>query len=92
MIRSFSANTDGLIILGVGIANAYVAFSGSLIAQYNQFSDVNMGVGMIVVGLASIIIGEAIFGKKTIAWTTMAVILGQLFIVFLSRLPSAKEF
>jgi len=78
MIRSFSANTDGLIILGLGISNAFVAFSGAFIAQYNQFSDVGMGIGMIVVGLASIIIGEAIFGKKTIARTTLAVVLGAI--------------
>lgn len=78
MIRSFSANTDGLIILGLGISNAFVAFSGALIAQYNQFSDVGMGIGMIVVGLASIIIGEAIFGKKTIARTTLAVVFGAI--------------
>lgn len=78
MIRSFSANTDGLIILGLGISNAFVAFSGALIAQYNQFSDVSMGVGMIVVGLASIIIGEAIFGKRTIAITTLSVVFGAI--------------
>lgn len=78
MIRSFSANTDGLIILGLGISNAFVAFAGALIAQYNQFADVGMGIGMIVVGLASIIIGEAIFGKKTIARTTLAVVFGAI--------------
>ncbi len=78
MIRSFSANTDRLIVVGLGISNAFVAFSGALIAQYNKFSDVGMGIGMIVVGLASIIIGEAIFGKKTIARTTMAVVFGAI--------------
>ena len=78
MIRSLSANTDMLIILGVGISNAFVAFSGALVAQYNEFADVSMGTGMIVVGLASIIIGEAIFGKKTIPRTTMAVVLGAI--------------
>lgn len=78
MIRSFSANTDGVIILGLGLSNGFVAFSGALIAQYNQFSDVGMGIGMIVVGLASIIIGEAIFGKKTIARTTLAVVFGAI--------------
>ena len=64
MIRSFSANTDTLIILGLGLSNALVAFSGALIAQYSKFSDVSMGIGMIVIGLASVIIGEAIFGTK----------------------------
>src|SRR6185312_16003512 len=78
MIRSFSANTDTLIILGLGISNALVAFSGALIAQYSKFADIGMGIGMIVVGLASVIIGEAIFGTKTIMRTTIAVIVGAI--------------
>ena len=64
MIRSFSANTDTLIILGLGLSNGMVALSGALIAQYTKFADVGLGIGMIVVGLASVIIGEAIFGTK----------------------------
>jgi Branched-chain amino acid transport system / permease component. len=78
MIRSFSANTDHLIILGVGLSNAYVAFSGALMAQYLEYSDINMGIGMIVVGLASVIIGEAIVGTKTIFRATLAVIIGSI--------------
>ncbi|MDQ0174758.1 ABC transporter permease [Bacillus chungangensis] len=78
MIRSFSANTDSLIILGLGISNGLVAFSGALIAQYAQFADVGMGIGMIIIGLASVIIGEAIFGTKTIFRTTLAVIGGAI--------------
>lgn len=78
MIRSFSANTDSLIILGLGLSNALVAFAGSLIAQYNKFSDVNMGIGMLVVGLASVIIGEAIFGTKSLVRTTLAVVVGAI--------------
>ncbi|WP_078548316.1 ABC transporter permease [Litchfieldia alkalitelluris] len=78
MIRSFSANTDHLTILGLGISNALVAFAGGLIAQYNGFSDIGMGIGMIIIGLASVIIGEAVFGKKTIARTTLAVIGGAI--------------
>ncbi|NSL52015.1 ABC transporter permease [Calidifontibacillus erzurumensis] len=78
MISSFSANTDTLTIVGLGISNAFVAFSGALIAQYNSFSDVGMGIGMIVIGLASVIIGEALFGTKTIARTTLAVIGGAI--------------
>ena len=78
MIRSFSANTDSLIILGLGLSNAMVALAGALIAQYSKFADVQMGVGMIVTGLASVIIGEAIFGTKTIMRTTLAVIAGAI--------------
>ncbi len=78
MIRSFSANTDQLTILGLGLSNALVALAGALIAQYSSFADVGMGIGMIIIGLASVIIGEAIFGTKTIAVTTFAVVGGAI--------------
>lgn len=78
MIRSFSANTDNLKIIGLGFSNALVALSGALIAQYQGFSDAGMGIGMIVIGLASVIIGEALFGTKTIMRTTLAVIGGAI--------------
>src|SRR5699024_540955 len=60
MIRSFSANTDILIILGIGLSNGLVALSGALIAQHGGFADAGMGIGMIIIGLASVIIGEAL--------------------------------
>ncbi|MBO0962686.1 ABC transporter permease [Neobacillus sp. MM2021_6] len=78
MIRSLSANTNLLVILGLGLSNALVAFSGALIAQQSGFADVGMGIGMIVIGLASVIIGEALFGTRTIARTTLAVIGGAI--------------
>ncbi|GIO23643.1 ABC transporter permease [Oceanobacillus sp. J11TS1] len=78
MIRSLSANTDFLIITGMGVSNALVAFSGGLIAQYGGFADVNMGIGMIIIGLASVIIGESLFGTKTIVRATFAVIGGAI--------------
>jgi putative tryptophan/tyrosine transport system permease protein len=78
MIRSLSANTDSLIVVGVGISNAMVALSGALYAQLGGFADVQMGIGMIVIGLASVIIGEALFGKRTIAIATIAVIGGAI--------------
>ncbi|MBE1554034.1 ABC transporter permease [Sporosarcina limicola] len=78
MIRSFSANTDTLVIIGLGFSNALVAFSGALFAQYSKVADIGMGIGMIIIGLASVIIGEAIFGTKTIMRTTLAVIAGAI--------------
>lgn len=78
MIRSLSANTNLLVVLGLGISNALVAFSGALIAQQGGFADVGMGIGMIVIGLASVIIGEALFGTKTIQRTTLAIIGGSI--------------
>ena len=92
MIRSFSADTDLLKILGLGLSNALVAFSGALIAQYNGFSDVGMGIGMIIIGLASVIIGEAIFGAKSIVRATLAVIGGAIFYRIIVTLALRVEF
>ncbi|MFV8827313.1 ABC transporter permease [Alkalihalobacterium sp. APHAB7] len=92
MIRSFSANTDYLIILGLGISNGLVALSGALIAQYGGFADVGMGIGMIIIGLASVIIGEALFGTKTIARTTLAVIGGAIIYRIVLTLALRVEF
>ena len=78
MIRSFGANTDNTIILGVAVSNALVALSGGLVAHYLKYADIGLGIGMIVIGLASVIIGEAIFGAKTIFRATLAVIFGSI--------------
>ncbi|MFE8700275.1 ABC transporter permease [Cytobacillus sp. FJAT-54145] len=92
MIRSFSADTDFLKILGLGLSNSLVAFSGALIAQYNGFSDVGMGIGMIIIGLASVIIGEAIFGAKNIVRATLAVIGGAILYRIIITLALRVEF
>lgn len=92
MIRSFSANTDRLTMLGLGISNGLVALSGALIAQYGSFADVGMGLGMIIIGLASVIIGEALFGTKTIARTTLAVIGGSIIYRLVVALSLRVEF
>jgi putative ABC transport system permease protein len=78
MIRSFSTNTDNTIIIGLSLSNGLVALSGALYAQYQGFADVSMGIGMIIIGLASVIIGEAIFGDRTIVRATFAVIGGAI--------------
>ena len=78
MIRSLGVNTDTATILGLGLSNALVALSGALIAQDQGFADVGMGIGMIVAGLASIIIGEALIKPKTVFRLTMAAVLGSV--------------
>lgn len=78
MIRSLSANTDNTIILGLALSNGMVALAGAMWAQYQGFADVNMGIGMIIIGLASVIIGEAVFGDRSIRRATLAVIGGAI--------------
>lgn len=92
MIRSFSANTDILIIMGIGLSNGLVALSGALLAQHGGFADVSMGIGMIIIGLASVIIGEALFGIKTIARATLAVIGGAIIYRIVITLALRFEF
>lgn len=77
MIRTLGVNTDHMTILGLGISNAFVALSGSLVAQHQGFADIGMGIGMIVAGLASIIIGETILQAKSVGMNTFAAILGS---------------
>ncbi|MFP3928319.1 MAG: ABC transporter permease [Desulfobacteraceae bacterium] len=90
MIRSLGVDTDNTTILGLGISNAFVALSGSLVAQDQGFADVGMGIGMIVIGLASIIIGEAMVGvragKKSVLRMTLAAIAGSVIYKFIIAL------
>lgn len=64
MVKAQGGNTDEMKIIGLVIANGLVAFSGALVAQIQRYGDVGMGTGTIVIGLASIIIGEVLLGKR----------------------------
>ena len=63
MARAQGINTSRNVVLGLVVANGLVALSGALLSQYNSYAEINMGRGAIVIGLASIIIGESIFGN-----------------------------
>ena len=63
MARAQGINTDFARVLGLMLSNGLVAFSGALLSQYQGFADINMGRGAIVIGLAAVIIGEAVFGR-----------------------------
>jgi putative ABC transport system permease protein len=76
MVRGLGADTNMTTILGVSISNGLVALSGALIAQNQGFSDVGMGIGMIVMGLASVIIGEGLFRPRGITAVLLAVLGG----------------
>ena len=78
MIRALGVNTKMMIILGLGSSNALIALSGALLAQYQGFADVQMGIGMLVLGLASVIIGEALIGEKSLGYLIAGAILGSV--------------
>lgn len=78
LMRSLGVNTDRMKILGLSLSNALVALSGSLVAQYQKFADISMGIGMIVVGLASVIVGEVFLGVRSISGRLMAVVIGSI--------------
>ncbi|HHW21885.1 MAG TPA: ABC transporter permease [Clostridiaceae bacterium] len=78
MVRAQGINTNNMIILGLIISNGLVALSGALIAQYQSFSDVQMGTGSIVIGLASVIIGEVLFGKRSFLMRFVSLAFGAI--------------
>lgn len=78
MIRSFGVSTDFTTILTLAISNGFVGLCGAIIAQYQGYADISMGIGLILVGLASVILGQAIFGQRFIWIATIAVILGAV--------------
>ncbi len=78
MIRAMGTNTQLTRIIGLGIANALVALTGALVAQQQGFADVGMGIGTIVAGLAGVIMGEVIFGERSVSWVLFSVIGGSI--------------
>ncbi len=78
MIRAQGVNHHTMVVAALALANGLVALSGSLLAQYQGFADVQMGIGMMVWGLASIIIGEALVGRAGLGITITGVILGTI--------------
>ena len=78
MILAQGVNTDTMKILGLAISNGLVALSGGLVAQYSGFADVGMGIGMIIAGLASVIVGETLLPTKSFIWVTTGVITGSI--------------
>lgn len=78
LIVSLGLNEEKYKIYGLMIANSFVAFSGAVLAQYQGFADVGMGTGIIVIGLASIIIGDTLFGKRRRLAGTTIVIIGSI--------------
>lgn len=83
MVRASSINANQMKVIGLALANGIIAFAGALLAQYQGFADVSSSSGKMVLGLASIIVGEAFFGHRTIIRSITSVIVGSLIYRFL---------
>jgi putative tryptophan/tyrosine transport system permease protein len=78
MIRALGVDVSAMMILGLAVANGLVAVSGALLAQYQGFADVQMGIGMLVWGLASVIIGEALVGVRSLGLAIVGTVMGSV--------------
>jgi len=78
MAQSIGIKTDRMTIMGLMLSNGLIALGGAVIAQNNGYADINMGIGIIVIALASIIIGEVAFGDLSLNGRLVAVIVGSI--------------
>ena len=78
MIRAQGVDDANMIILGLAVSNGLIALSGALLAQYQGFADVQMGIGMVVWGLASVIIGEALVGTRDLGYAITGAVMGSV--------------
>lgn len=78
MVRALGVNDENMIILGLAISNGLIALGGAFIAQYQGFADVQMGIGMVVWGLASVVIGEALVGTRQLGLSIIGAVMGSV--------------
>jgi len=78
MIRALGVSVDFILILGLALSNGLIALSGAMLAQYQGFADVQMGIGMVVWGLASVIIGEALVGSTSLGLLITGAVIGSV--------------
>lgn len=78
MVRACGVSCDSMKLMGLAISNGFVGLAGGMLAQNQAFADINSGVGMMVIGLASVILGEVIFGTKTLLRKLVAAALGAV--------------
>ncbi|MCL5743893.1 MAG: ABC transporter permease [Acidobacteria bacterium] len=78
MIRALGADDRRMVILGLALSNGLIALSGAVLAQYQGFADVQMGIGMVVWGLASVIIGEALVGTHQLGFAIAGAVMGSV--------------
>ena len=83
MVRSSSVNPTFTVTVGLCIANALTALSGAMVGQYQKTVDINSGTGIVVIGLACLIIGETVLGRRSVTKGIIAVILGSIIYRFI---------
>lgn len=88
MLKASSVNVDRTKTIALGVANAFIGFSGSITAQYQGSADINSSAGILIVGLASVIIGEAIFGKRSVTIGFISAVVGSIIYRFIIALAT----
>ena len=91
MVRSSSINASRTRVVGIAVSNACIGLSGAIIAQSQGYGDVNSGVGILVVGLASVIIGEALFGRRGVTLGFLSAVIGSIIYRFFISLALSLD-
>ena len=92
MARAQGVNTGAMILLGMAISNGLVGLAGAMFVQTQGGSDISMGIGTIVIGLAAVIVGESILPSRKIIWATLAVVIGAIVYRFFIAAALNSEF
>lgn len=92
MCRAQGVNTGAMILLGIALSNALVGLAGALFVQTQGGSDISMGIGTIVIGLAAVIVGESILPSRRVVYATLAVVLGAIVYRFFIALALNSDF
>ena len=92
MVRASSINSDGMRVLAIALANGFVGLAGAVLTQYQNYADINAGLGVIVVGLASVIIGEVVIRKRSILGGLLAAAMGAVIYRLLIALALYLDF
>ena len=92
MARAQGVNTGAMLLLGMAISNGLVGLAGALFAQTQGGSDISMGIGTIVIGLAAVIVGESILPSRRLIYATLAVVIGAIVYRFFIALALNSDF
>jgi putative ABC transport system permease protein len=91
MIRALGVDTDRTKLLGLALSNGVIALSGALVAQDHGFADIGMGIGVLVTGAAAVLIGEALFGDRTVTRWVVAALVGVVTVRNIPAPPGTSE-